>query len=84
MRIVSSINFLEDSDLLQLQYQLLIKYMLLDSSLQVIDLDICSYFLANTPEGVITVLGSDGEKISNITIPYAPEITGLGFSKYKN
>jgi len=38
--------------------------------------------LANAGEGLVTVLNKDGEKIDKITIPYAPEITGLGFSRY--
>ena len=39
-------------------------------------------YLANEKDGLVSVLNSYGQQVSEIHIPYAPEITGIGFSRY--
>jgi len=40
-------------------------------------------FSSNEKDGLVSVLNSYGQQVSEIHIPYAPEITGIGFSSLK-
>ena len=41
------------------------------------------FYLANSTDGIVTVLNRQGQVLSEINIPYAPEITGLAFSRFE-
>jgi len=40
-------------------------------------------FSSNVNDGIVTVMNPRGQQLNEIHIPYAPEITGLGFSRLK-
>ena len=39
--------------------------------------------VADANDGIVTILNPQGQQLTEIHIPYAPEITGLVFSRYR-
>ncbi len=47
------------------------------------DVPLFDNLLALVNDGVVTILNAQGQQLTEISVPYVPEITGLVFSRYK-